>query len=774
MNYPLISEYIEAIKAADDNFEELTNLRAVLGDDGQPVMTSGNFAVVFKMRDEGTGKLYALKCFTKEQEGRAEAYHQIAEELKDVDSPYLVSLHYLDKELFVDTEQTDETEFPVLLMDWVEGKALDEYLRENLDDKYALEILAYRFCQLARWLIPQPFAHGDMKPDNILVREDGTLVLVDYDGMYVPAMKGQKARELGSPDFRHPLRTGNDFDEHIDDFPLISILLSLKAISLQPELLEHYGAKDRLLFSEKDYRNLSESSVLEALRPLMQDLELTSLYSFFILAITQKNLSLVSFRLFNISRPYRFQFEDETLTTEVTIEDLVNAWTDEYGAKYSEDRKRLLQAPAKITDYSIRMGTLVICHSAFYRTDLISIYIPDSVTSIGERAFSRCESLTSIHIPDSVTSIEDEAFSLCTSLASIHIPDSVTSIGNSAFSGCTYLTSIHIPDSVTSIGDWAFSCCKSLISIHIPDSVTSIGDSAFSGCSSLTSIHIPDSVTSIGDMAFSDCASLTSIHIPDSVTSIGDGAFQLCFSLTSIHIPDSVTSIGDSAFSCCYSLTSIHIPGNVTSIGDGAFSGCRFLISIHIPNNVTSIGDWAFSGCASLTSIHIPDSVTSIGERAFSGCASLTSIHIPESVTSIGERAFSDCESLTSIHIPDSVTSIGERAFSGCKSLTSIHIPDSVTNIGDWAFSGCASLTSIHIPDSVTSIEFSTFKGCAALTSIHISDSVTSIRVSAFDGCASLTSIIIPIGTREKFEKLLPGYKDKLVEQTRQIGQKTV
>ena len=189
MNYPLISEYIEAIKSAEDNFEELSFLRPVLGDDGLPVMTSGNFAVVFKMKDAQSEKFYAVKCFTKEQEARAEAYREITKELKDVSSPYLVSIKYLEKELFVDTGQTTETEFPVLLMDWVEGMTLDKYLRENLDDKYALEMLAYRFSQLAQWLIPQPFAHGDLKPDNILVREDGTLVLVDYDGMYVPAMK---------------------------------------------------------------------------------------------------------------------------------------------------------------------------------------------------------------------------------------------------------------------------------------------------------------------------------------------------------------------------------------------------------------------------------------------------------------------------------------------------------------------------------------------------------------------------------------------------------
>lgn len=92
MSYPLISEYVEAIKAAEDNFEKLRYLRPVLSDDGLPLMTSGNFAVVFKMKDKRDGKLFAVKCFTKEQEGRVEAYHQIREKLKDVSSPYLTSV----------------------------------------------------------------------------------------------------------------------------------------------------------------------------------------------------------------------------------------------------------------------------------------------------------------------------------------------------------------------------------------------------------------------------------------------------------------------------------------------------------------------------------------------------------------------------------------------------------------------------------------------------------------------------------------------------------
>lgn len=302
MNYPLISEYIESIKSAEDNFEELSYLRPVLDNMGQPVMSGGNFAVVFKMKDERDGKLYAVKCFTREQEGRAESYKLIADELEFVSSNYLTPIKYLENELFVDTKSSDEVEFPVLLMDWVEGKTLDKYLRENLGDKYALETLAYRFSQLAQWLMPQPFAHGDLKPDNILVREDGTLVLVDYDGMYVPAMKGQKARELGSPDFRHPSRTEGDFDEHIDDFSLVTILLSLKTISVNSALLEEYGVTDRLLFSEKDYRSLSECEKIAKLLAL-KNLDINRLLGLLLLAYTEGNLSNVSFKLLYITKP---------------------------------------------------------------------------------------------------------------------------------------------------------------------------------------------------------------------------------------------------------------------------------------------------------------------------------------------------------------------------------------------------------------------------------------------------------------------------------------
>ena len=303
MNYPLISDYVSSILSAEDNFKKLTHLRPVLDEEGQPIMNSGNFAVVFKMKDEKIGKLYAVKCFLKEQEGRAESYKLIEEELEFVSSNYLTPIRYMEDELFVDSNNTEDTEFPVLLMDWIEGITLDKYIRTHLGYTYGLAMLTYRFSKLASWLLAQPFAHGDLKSDNILVKEDGSLVLVDYDGMYVSAMKGQKAREIGSPDFRHPKRTEDNFDEHIDDFAIASILLSLKAISLNPILLKLYGDSDRLLFSQKDYLDLSNSYIINAIRPLMIDDELNLLFSIFLLAHSKMELSLVSFQILNMKRP---------------------------------------------------------------------------------------------------------------------------------------------------------------------------------------------------------------------------------------------------------------------------------------------------------------------------------------------------------------------------------------------------------------------------------------------------------------------------------------
>ena len=689
MQYPLISEYVKAIQDASDNLDKLAHLTPVQDDHGEPYRSSGAFAVVFKMLDKSTGKYYALKCFTEEQEGRADAYRQIADELGMVDSPYITSVKYMEKELFVDS-QCEEDEFPVLLMDWVDGETMEAYIAANFQNQSAISMLCYRFGKMAAWLRTQSFAHGDIKPDNIIVRPDGSLTLVDYDGMFVPSMKGSKSPTIGTKDFCHPLRTVDDFDETIDDFSLASIALSLKAISMNSTLLDIYGASDRLLFSENDYRNPSNSKVISALQELMCDKDFCTLYSLFMLALARKELSACSFRLFIGEKPILLQ-TIEDLSTEVTEDEWNEAFIDEKGVKYSKDGRKLLKAPQELKGcYSIKEGVRIICDRAFdWCCSLSNIVIPASVTKIGDSVFSSCSSLSNIVIPASVTRIGDSVFSSCSSLSSIVISDGITSIGDSAFSGCRSLSNIVIPVSVTSIKKWAFRGCSSLSNIVIPASVTSIGDRAFRGCRSLSYIVIPASVTSIGDRVFYNCKSLKSIVISDGITSIGDLAFADCWSLSNIVIPASVTSIGDRAFRGCRSLSNIVIPASVTSIGHGAFSCCRSLFSIDIPASVTSIEQGAFSGCSSLSSIDIPASVTSIEQGAFSGCSSLSNIVIPDSVTSIGNRAFANCGSLSSILIPESVTSVGDGAFSDCSSLFNIVILNGVTSIGSEAFAGC-------------------------------------------------------------------------------------
>ena len=599
MNYPLISEYIQSIKLSEENFSKLSTLRPVLDSDGNPIMSSGNFAVVFKMEDKESGKLYAVKCFLREQEGRDASYKLIASELEYVSSTYLTPIQYLDRELFVDTAQGTDTEFPVLLMDWVDGITLDKYVRTNIDDSYRLSLIAYLFCRMGSWLLGQEFAHGDLKPDNIMVREDGQLVLVDYDGMFVPAMRGQKARELGSVDYRHPLRTEDVFNGSIDDFSIASIALSLKAISLRPGLLSDFGTGDRLLFCARDYQNIGKSECLKAIQSLSDDAELAQLLGLFYIAYARNDLSTVSSRLFDIARPeYVPMMAPEVgLSTEVTDEDWSDAIRDEYGVKYSRDGLRLLRAPEGIGKYKIKNGTKVICNSAFkFCSFLRELVIPSSVTSIGDLAFNGCESLRELVLPSSVTSIGEAAFSNCSSLRKLVIPSSVTSIEECAFCGCESLRKLAIPSSVTSIGNFAFDGCDSLCELVLPSSVISIGDSAFGGCSSLRELVLPSSVTRIGGGAFNDCPSLL-LNIQNPRFRLMDNSIIIdtekravlsCLNnKDKIIIPSSVTSIGNSAFGLCTSLRELVLPSSVINIEKGAFSWCNSLKAIIVPKGQT-------------------------------------------------------------------------------------------------------------------------------------------------------------------------------------------
>ena len=629
MNYPLISEYIEAIKSSEDNFEELSYLSPVLDDDGLPVMTSGNFAVVFKMKDEQSGKFYAVKCFTKEQERRAEAYREIAKELKDVSSPYLVSIRYLDKELFVDTDQSAETEFPVLLMDWVEGKTLDKYLRENLDDKYALEMLAYRFSQLAQWLIPQPFAHGDLKPDNILVREDGTLVLVDYDGMYVPAMKGQKASELGSPDYRHPLRTENDFDEHLDEFPLLSILLSLKAICLNPLLLDKYGTSSQLLFSGHDYSDINRSSVIRDIFP-SNDIEinrLTCALFHYLLNSVKSRYPIISI-LNSGYYPELTKYKDKYYN-------LPNKFIDEFGVEYSPDKKILLSWHNPLmpeTDfpasYNVYEGTEVICDEAFmYCKSLTLINLPKSLRFIGNSVFVGTK-VSAIQCNSSMFEVENNILYSYDRRVLYYYPENKRE------------TYFEVPEQVKIIVKGCFANSEYLWIVKLKHILYDFNDLAFSG----KYISIPKGTMKYINVDYTcgppeveyqirNCIFEGDLIVENGVVYSLDKTilfrFPYWLDLEEYHIDEKCKIIETAAFD--------------DSFGTDEYGqNIRFnkLKSLYLPNGLEEIKDYAFAGCGNLENLTIPPSVTKIGSYVFGQCVNLITLTFLSKIKHISKETF--------------------------------------------------------------------------------------------------------------------------------------
>ena len=438
------------------------------------------------------------------------------------------------------------------------------------------------------------------------------------------------------------------------------------------------------------------------------------------------------------------------------------------------------------TSITIKDGTLGITGGAFYECDgLISIIIPNSVTSIGNAAFNGCTSLKELRIEDGEGTLSlgynggyEGLFYDCP-LEILYLGRTLSyntdfDYGYSPFYNKTTLTSVTIGNSVTSIGDYAFQYCRGLTSITIPNSVTSIGKVAFDYCTGLTSIEIPNSVTSIGNRAFYECRNLTSVVIGNSVTSIGYEAFYNCSGLTSIEIPNSVTSIGDYAFQYCRGLTSITIPNSVTSIGDEAFYGCKGLKTVFNFSNLTfSKGSSGYGYVAYYADkiINAPNAVidgdfiwgklNELNTLAYY-LGEVTDLTLPSDYNGenyvIGNYAFYDCSGLTSITIPNSVTSIGYQAFQGCTGLISITIPNSVTSIGENGFAGCCNVETLYIGSSIESIGSMAFAACEKITEIKVALEKP-IRVDAnifTDAVYDNATLYIPNGTKSLYEKREP------------------
>ena len=260
---PTTQEYKISLMIGQDSFRTLEGVKVIPNPNypDEPWYSTGGLAIVFKLKLKD--KLYALKCFYTEANERQERLGLIAEYLKQNPSPYFVDFTYLEDELWVESDNDEGQGYPVVLMEWVEGKTLDNYLEQicSQNNTPALKNLYFQFCNLAWWLQQQPIAHGDIKHDNLIVMPDGKLKLIDYDGVFVPALRGRKANEMGSPCYQHPKRDAHFFDKNLDDFSLLVLQITLLALQQEPKFFtEHYNG-DGIILKDTDYQNFVQSPI---------------------------------------------------------------------------------------------------------------------------------------------------------------------------------------------------------------------------------------------------------------------------------------------------------------------------------------------------------------------------------------------------------------------------------------------------------------------------------------------------------------------------------
>ena len=256
MRFPTIGQYIESLANPQGLFRTLRDVMPLRNPYGELRLHAGNFSVIFKVglpvQEEALSGMtgmghYAMKCYTRPC-GRI---GRICTAVEALDAPYLVRCRYLPEELYVYDEYERGAYFPVVLSEWIEGETLGRHVARlcGAGDREALSLLAGRFDCMALWLLQQPYAHGDIKPDNILVEPSGELRLIDLDGMFLPQFAGERSVVLGSPACQHPLRDERCFDRNIDDYPLATLSLSLHALAADPGLYDRYNDRENLILN---------------------------------------------------------------------------------------------------------------------------------------------------------------------------------------------------------------------------------------------------------------------------------------------------------------------------------------------------------------------------------------------------------------------------------------------------------------------------------------------------------------------------------------------
>ena len=261
MPWPTPQDYNEAIQNPNYAFAdpELQSGHAELDQLGLPRPRTGGFASVYRMQC-GT-RHWAVRCFLRDFSDQQNRYAAISDHLSRMRVPYTVGFTFLRQGIRVRGQW-----YPILKMEWVQGEPLNNYIEKHLASPNTLLSLASRWVQLVQTLQQAGLAHGDLQHGNVFVVQ-GALRLIDYDGMYVPALSGQVSHEVGHRNYQHPLRTESDFGAYVDNFSAWVIYVAIVALAVDPRLWERFGGGDEcLLFRRKDFEQPDGSDALQALQ----------------------------------------------------------------------------------------------------------------------------------------------------------------------------------------------------------------------------------------------------------------------------------------------------------------------------------------------------------------------------------------------------------------------------------------------------------------------------------------------------------------------------
>ena len=401
-----------------------------------------------------------------------------------------------------------------------------------------------------------------------------------------------------------------------------------------------------------------------------------------------------------------------------------------------------------VTTIEIPEGVTEIGESAFWKTGIETIKLPNTLKSTGSSVLENCDFLKKITIPDQMTEIASRAFYGCDLLETVEFPDTLKIIESDAFRECNNLKDLVLPENLMELGSRVFTS-PYITQIMIPKNVTSMeyaglaDASTFSDCKNLKSVIFESGMTKIPEYALAYCTSVTAIEIPEGVTEIGESAFWKT-GIETLELPNTLKSIGSSIMENCDSLKEITIPDQMTEIASQAFYGCDSLETVKFPNNLNIIRSGAFGECNLLETVKFPDTLKSIESDAFRNCNNLKELVLPENLMELGSRVFTS-PYITQITIPKNVTNmiyaglVDASTFSDCENLKTVTFESGMAKIPAYALAQCKSVTAIEILEGVTEIEEDAFWNAENLSRVIIPESVTTIADTSFSGCNKLT-----------------------------------